>query len=214
MFPDPYSLLGVVPGVSPEQLQTAYAQSRANIFTQGNLSQNERDHLLAQLEQAFQQISQGVTTNSAEARMTSSSGGLAVLLSNASGTPLGAMTTYNAPRMCPNCNASNLSQAKICRNCGMQMIKPCSRCGFDLLITEQECSRCSTIQKEYQQERFIHSRQREQDIQQRRYQLETHTLQNDYHNRTAALARIIFWSIVLVICIGAVMLLIWMVSGS
>lgn len=153
-----YSILGVSPGSSPEEIRQAYFEKMS--YWQGLSShptrKAEAERMKARLDEAYEALVDQLDTGE---------GTLAYSETSYSGP--GATTSKIDKNACPNCKyRGNPTDARYCINCQSQLFQICPSCKVELPWHQKVCHRCGVdIEEERQRQADEERRRKEQQVQ-------------------------------------------------
>jgi len=200
-----YSVLGILPTASPDEIKDAYSRARAKLIAT-DVSETDVSIRLSALDDAYAILmdpgertkydrSLGSTTNpGATAALT---------LVERSGTILRQEPPNPVIQQpCPFCGSPNPVQASMCGQCGQQISRPCPSCGQAVLLTQPVCPRCNTFLPEYDQRRVTQAIITEQKTMADRRESEAKVQALEAGHRVRAMQGIVFWILAAIACLA------------
>jgi len=170
---DPYSVLGLNPGASLDQIQEAYQLKRAEIISVDE-NDPESSAKLILLDQAYHQLIEPAKSDLAllnqmpASQPPNQANNPALAMVDRLDSPIMASADNVAYQACLHCGSPNPSQSLICSACGQQIARPCPNCGKIVMLSLPVCPRCNTVIREHDKVRLMEGKHVQQQIQNER----------------------------------------------
>ncbi len=199
-----YKTLNLLPTARPEEIRAAHARERERLLADNATDREEIAEQLLAVDEAYATLSDPNRRAAYDRSLGIGSAGGALVLA----TQPTAVVAPQAPpapivqQACPQCGALNPIQATMCSECGKQVSRPCPTCGRPVVLGQTVCSRCNTFIPEYDQRRFAEGVAAEQRVQQVRIESDVRVQSLEATHRVQAVQGVIFWLVVLGLCIG------------